>query len=162
MILDAHLHIGTWDLEKFFGLKNDVQETDALLEACGIAGGIVTTSDQRRNAGLLAELLRQARQKYWFFPWLHPGDPDDLPFLVQQSEFIAGLKLHPAVSQRPVTDPGYEPFLRLAEQRQLPVLIHCGRWQRSRGTGSPWRSLGLTRRGSSSSPTWEATGLYSG
>lgn len=133
MILDAHLHIGAWDLEKFYGLSNDLTGTDALLEACGITGGIVTTSDQRHNADLLAELLRQAKRRYWFFPWLHPGDPDDLPFLVQHLEFIAGLKLHPALSQRPVTDPGYEPYLRFAEQRDLPVLIHCGRWQEVAG-----------------------------
>jgi predicted TIM-barrel fold metal-dependent hydrolase len=133
MILDAHLHIGVWDLEKFYGLKSDVPETEEILESCGIAGGIVTTSDQRRNQGLLKELLRLGKKRYWFFPWVHPGDQDDFPFLVQSLELVAGLKFHPALSQRPVTDQGYEPYFQFAEQRGLPVLIHCGRWQEVSG-----------------------------
>lgn len=133
MILDAHLHIGDWDLEKFYGLKSDVPGTDEVLEACGIAGGIVTTSDQRQNQNLLKELLRFGKKRYWFFPWVHPGDPGDFPFLIQSLDLVAGLKFHPALSQKPVTDPGYEPYFQFAEQRRLPVLIHCGRWQEVAG-----------------------------
>lgn len=133
MILDAHLHIGAWNLEKFYGLHNDVAGTNEVLEACGIAGGIVTTTDRRRNQSLLSELLRQGTKRYWFFPWVHPGDPEDFPFLIRNIDFVAGLKFHPALSQKPVTDPGYEPYLQFAEQRGLPVLIHCGRWQEVAG-----------------------------
>jgi predicted TIM-barrel fold metal-dependent hydrolase len=133
MILDAHLHIGAWNLEKFYGLQCDVKGTNDVLEACGIAGGIVTTTDQRRNQSLLSELLRQGTKRYWFFPWVHPEDPEDFPFLVRNLDFVAGLKFHPALSQKPVTDPGYIPYLQFAEQRGLPVLIHCGRWQEVAG-----------------------------
>ena len=133
MILDAHLHIGAWALEKFYGLANDVPGTDEVLDACGIAGGIVTPSDQRRNQRLLADLLQKGKKRYWFFPWVHPGDPEDFPFLVKNLDFIAGLKFHPALSRKAVTDPGYEPYLQFADQRGLPVLIHCGRWQEVAG-----------------------------
>lgn len=133
MILDAHLHIGAWDLEKFYGLASDVPGTNAVLDSCGIAGGIVTTSDQRRNQSLLTGLLSQGAKRYWFFPWILPGDSADFPFLVQNLGLIAGLKFHPALSKRPVTDAGYEPYLQFADQRNLPVLIHCGRWQEVAG-----------------------------
>jgi predicted TIM-barrel fold metal-dependent hydrolase len=108
-----------------------VRELEHTLAEVGASGAVVTTSDRRENALLLAEMARDGKLSYWFFPWVDPGQGAraDLAFLQENRSDIAGLKLHPSLSRVRVTEPGYAPFLDFARSQRLPVLVHCGQWQ---------------------------------
>jgi predicted TIM-barrel fold metal-dependent hydrolase len=41
---------------------------------------------------------------------------------------VAGLKIHPSLSRKRITDDGFRPALELAAEHDLVVLVHCGRW----------------------------------
>lgn len=131
MILDAHVHIGQWDDPVLSHTSATVKELEHTLAEVGASGAVLTTSDRRENAQLLAEIARDGNLTYWPFPWVDPGEGAmaDLAFLEDHRSHIAGLKLHPSLSRAPVTEPGYTPFLEFASNQRLPVLVHCGQWQ---------------------------------
>lgn len=43
---------------------------------------------------------------------------------------LRGIKLHPLICQLDIADPRHDRFYELAEERRLPVIVHCGhgRW----------------------------------
>jgi predicted TIM-barrel fold metal-dependent hydrolase len=131
LILDAHVHVGTWDDPVLSYTSTTIGQLDETLSEVGISGAVVTTSDRRENAALLDEIREEARLRYWFFPWVDPGAGarSDLVFLDAHRSRISGLKLHPSLSRVRVTDRGYQPFLDFAARERLPVLVHCGQWQ---------------------------------
>jgi predicted TIM-barrel fold metal-dependent hydrolase len=101
---------------------------ECLIET-GIDGAILTATDERANHAVSAFISRSNRRKYWFFPWVNPGVRDDLDYVRTNRGLIHGLKLHPSCDRVRITDARTEPFLRLAEDEGLPVMVHCGRWQ---------------------------------
>ncbi len=135
MIIDAHLHIGAWDHPGFLGRRCDVADAIAVLDANGIDGAVMAPTDRGDNPGLLAE-MQAARQggfagPLWFFAWARP-EPEgraDLDFVAGHRGAVAGLKLHPSLARRRITDPAFGPALELAAAHDLVVLCHCGRWQ---------------------------------
>jgi predicted TIM-barrel fold metal-dependent hydrolase len=126
-MIDGHVHVGRWS-DRFFGLEVRLPEVDEVLEACGLEGAVVTSTDLRDNESLLAGIAR-ARLEYWFFPWVDPRTRDDLRRLEEWGDRVAGLKFHPSCDGVRITDPRCEPYLEYAAGRNLPVLVHCGRWQ---------------------------------
>src|SRR5262249_48670622 len=52
----------------------------------------------------------------------------DLAWVRAHAADVAGLKIHPSLSRRRITDDGFRPALELAEELGLVVLVHCGRW----------------------------------
>jgi predicted TIM-barrel fold metal-dependent hydrolase len=131
LILDAHVHVGQWDDPVLGHTSTTVKELEHTLAEVGASGAVVTTSDRRENARLLAEIARDGNLIYWPFAWVDPGlgAKADLAFLEDKRAHIAGLKLHPSISRVRVTELGYAPFLEFARNQRLPVLVHCGQWQ---------------------------------
>jgi predicted TIM-barrel fold metal-dependent hydrolase len=128
VIIDGHIHAGFWSPKNFLGRGVPFEEIDACLEDCGIAGGVLTSTDLRDNDGVI-EFMKRAGRKYWFFPWVNPGVPGELDYLRSRRASIHGIKLHPSVDRIKITDPAAAPFLEFAETERLPVMVHCGRWQ---------------------------------
>ena len=126
-MIDGHVHIGRWS-DRFFGLEITVDQVDETLEECGLEGAVVTATDLRDNESVLRQ-LETAVLRYWFFPWVDPRETDGLRRLEDWGSRISGLKFHPSCDQVRITDPLCEPFLEFAQDRDLPVLVHCGRWQ---------------------------------
>ncbi|MGD9141715.1 MAG: amidohydrolase family protein [bacterium] len=128
MIIDGHIHAGFWSPGNFLGRGVPYEEIDACLEDCGIEGGVLTSTDLKRNDEVM-DFIARAHKRYWFFPWVNPAVPGDLDYLKSRRESIDGIKLHPSVDRIRITDPAAEPILDYAEAEGLPVMVHCGRWQ---------------------------------
>jgi len=135
VIVDAHLHIGTWEHPDFLGRSCSLADAALVLRELDIGGAAIVPTDQCDNAGLLAEareLLHAGDStKWWFFPWVQIDDtmPTSLAWLEANAGAITGLKIHPSLSRRRIVDPEFASLLELAETRGWVVLVHCGRWQ---------------------------------
>jgi len=130
---DMHCHVGTWETTDFCGRATDLADLIALYEDLGFSGALVTTTDRAENAALTREIEDYSgpldlRFAFWVLP-------DNLAELEGLAPRVSALKIHPSFLRRPVTDPGFEPFLRIAEQNAWPVVVHCGRWQEIAGYG---------------------------
>ena len=128
MIIDGHIHAGYWSPGNFLGRGVPYEDIDACLEECGIDGGVLTSTDLRKNDSVI-EFMGRASRRYWFFPWVNPSVEGDLDYLRSRRDSIHGIKLHPSVDRVRITDPAAGPFLDLAAEERLPVMVHCGRWQ---------------------------------
>ena len=141
-IIDSHIHVGRWNYEHYRHITcaitskdsalTSISPVDQVLAECGIDGAVLLPTDACDNQGILDELraYRGAR-KYWLFSWCNPGD-DSLAWIRTHLDHISGLKIHASLDrcEGSVGNPAYEPFLELAAERHLPVLVHCGRWQK--------------------------------
>jgi uncharacterized protein len=137
VIVDAHIHVGSWLHPDFLGRACDVEGTLAMLVASGVSGAVIMPSDRCANAELRGELLAAIDRGFdgplWFLPWIRPvgeGAPGaaDLAWVRAHRRDLAGLKIHPSLSRVRITDDAFRPALELAEELGLVVLVHCGRW----------------------------------
>ena len=133
MIIDAHIHVGVWDHPGFLGRRCDLREAIRELEVSGIDGAALLPTDQCDNAGLLAQAREVLAEGYqgmlWMFPWVRPDVAMDLEWVAENLSSVTGLKIHPSLARLRITEDAFQPALRLANQNQLVVLVHCGRWQ---------------------------------
>lgn len=128
MIVDGHIHAGYWSNANFLGRGLPYEDIDTCLEECGIGGGVLTSTDLRRNDEVI-DFISRARKRYWFFPWVNPTVPGELDYIKSRRDRVNGIKLHPSVDRVRITDPAAAPFLEYAESEGIPVMVHCGRWQ---------------------------------
>lgn len=126
-MIDGHIHVGKWS-DRFFGLECRLSGVDEVLSDCGLEGAVVTATDLRDNESVLRQ-LDECKLKYWFFPWVDPGDPDGIRKISDWGPVVTGLKFHPSCDGVRITDPRVEPWFEYAEENNLPILVHCGRWQ---------------------------------
>jgi predicted TIM-barrel fold metal-dependent hydrolase len=133
LIIDAHIHVGTWDHADFLGRSCTVAQTLTMLDECGIEGAALLPTDQCDNAGLLREAQQALADGYkgslWIFAWYRPDRAGQLAWIRENSGHLTGIKIHPSLSRLRPTDEAFLPALDLAEELNLIVLIHCGRWQ---------------------------------
>ncbi len=138
LIIDAHIHVGTWNHPDFLGRSCTLDETLLVLEQAGVSGAAICPTDQIQNTELLADARRVLAAGYtgklWLFPWMRPVSGDgqgkqDLQFAIDNRKSITGIKIHPSLSRLRITDPAFAPILEFAHRTGLVVLVHCGRWQ---------------------------------
>lgn len=134
-VLDGHVHWGEWRPEREGWPGASLAAIKDALARSGIDGAVLMPTDQGDNAGL-ADALAADPSGFHFFAWVDPNEPDrTMAFLEDHAEHVAGLKIHPSLEGKRVTDPAWRPFLDFAECRRLPVIVHAGRWQEM----SSWR-----------------------
>ena len=131
MLIDAHIHVGSWNYNYYSPLSVKVTELNKLLARWGIDGAIIFPTDIKNNAQLLNQIKKYGKKKYWFFPWCDPKNKDIIKFLDQNLKYINGLKIHSSLDmiKGGITNKLYKPFLNFAGQVGIPVFVHCGRWQ---------------------------------
>ncbi|MBN1103513.1 MAG: amidohydrolase family protein [Deltaproteobacteria bacterium] len=136
-MIDAHVHVGDW---KYFRTNArfplSAAETLEGLRRRGFSGTVLMPSECKGNEELLAEIRNSdftADFRIFLFPWVHPGNREDTHFLKVHRREVSGIKIHPSLDRTPLTDPGYHRALSLAEDLQLPVLVHCGQWRETAG-----------------------------
>lgn len=128
-ILDGHVHVGTWDHPPFCGHGTTFDESIAMLQAAGVAGALVTTTDRRDHVALVEACAVPRAVRTWAALWVSPTTLEaDLDAMEQLAGRYRALKLHPSLSRIAISDDVWRPFLREAERRALPVVVHCGRW----------------------------------
>jgi predicted TIM-barrel fold metal-dependent hydrolase len=129
-IIDAHVHVGSWDHVDFLGRGTSLDETIAVMSESGVAGCAIMPTDRLDNQGLLAEAAaRSDRLSLWFFAWVRPDERADLDWVERHRGQVTGLKVHPSLSRVRITDDAFAPALELAASLDLVVVVHCGRWQ---------------------------------
>ena len=57
MIIDSHIHVGAWDYEYYFPLRNTAEGLCRVLDGCDIESAIVMPSDRKENTALLKDLI---------------------------------------------------------------------------------------------------------
>ena len=131
--IDAHVHVGVWDLPDFCGRGASLDEVLVQLDRAGLDGAVVYPTDRADNQGLVEAVAAANRPHLYFFAWAVPGDPSCLDFLEREAGRVSGLKLHPSIYRHAVTDPAFEPFVDWAARHDKLVSAHCGRWQEVAG-----------------------------
>jgi len=139
VIIDAHVHIGDWDHEWYpHSEGNDPAELYRWVD-----GAVFIPSDQKRNAIVRETIKHSIDDELWFFiPWFEPQslmDASTFRFIEKNMDDIVGLKVHSSGDKIPggFTNNIYKPLLNLARSFDLPLLVHCGRWQETAG----WKYL---------------------
>ncbi len=135
MILDGHVHWGAWTPEREGWPGATLDEIQDSLRRSGVDGAVLMPTDTGDNDALLAALTPRPANVF-LFAWADPHEPArTMDFLERNERAVDGLKFHPSLERVRVDDPAWRPFLEFAESRQLPVVVHCGRWQEM----SSWR-----------------------
>jgi len=65
------------------------------------------------------------------FMFCHPISGDKISEFMKKY-IIYGFKVHPSISQMRIDDDGFGPLLKIADEYNIPVLVHCGRGEKSR------------------------------
>ncbi len=130
MILDAHIHVGKWNFEKYRGMELTLNQAVEKMKKSGVDGALLITSDQKKNKQLLGEILAdRSGLELYFAHWVSPDNGEELNFLEENLDSIYGIKIHPSFERTRVTDSRFIPYLKFCDDNSLTVQIHCGRWQ---------------------------------
>jgi len=139
MIIDSHVHIGDWDYE-WYSYNNG---NDPILLYNWVDMAVFIPTDMKQNSELLQTLRLTMKRDTWFFiPWFDPKDvlsESTFRFIEKNIAGIHGLKVHSSIDKIPcgISNNIYKPLLNLARSFDLPLLVHCGRWQEMAG----WKYL---------------------
>lgn len=141
MIIDMHVHIGT--ILTFDMNENDVLET---MQSHGIEFALVSNIEgsevdfsqkkipmrhQHSQDEINQRVIRFAH-KYpnqigallWIRPRMEQCDNALRRMILKHRDVIYGLKLHPFHSAVAIDDPRVEPYIKLAKEFHLPILVH--------------------------------------
>lgn len=133
---DGHVHVGAWRLPDFAGHASDPADLLFIYRRWAYAGALVFSTDAADNVGLLEVIPRSDGELVFRHAyWVAPEREANFDILAKTADRWAALKIHPSLLRRPISDPGFEPYLDLAASLHIPVLVHCGRWQEMAGYG---------------------------
>lgn len=138
MIIDSHVHIGMHeniDMKLEYILKSmEKYKIDFSLvssaEAEEYNGNLerLNSRDQVILNRSLIDVVKRYPDKLGALIWCKPKNEivtDELEQLVEENlQYIYGFKFHPFHSQLPFNDPLMEPYIRLAEKFNLPIVSH--------------------------------------
>lgn len=129
MIIDAHGHVGPWG--DFFIPQPSAEWLVTTsgrigIDVTGISHLVAVGYDTRLGNRMAIDLAAEYPGRLGAWLVANPHDGDGVRVLGEQLDRagVWGLKLHPDVHQCAALDPRYEPYLRLAVERDVPVLCH--------------------------------------
>jgi predicted TIM-barrel fold metal-dependent hydrolase len=133
MIIDCHTHINNYHDEAVDSLHASVENIQREMRRNRIDIALVLTSYKvspgRPSTRATIEALRSLRHLHVVagipFATLASTGLEDLREGLRAGD-IRGLKLYPGYEQFYPNDPGLEPVYRLAEEYDVPVMIHSG------------------------------------
>ena len=139
-IVDAHAHLASW---------HSVPESEGNLllgmERHGIATTLVSHADCTSFPGEaqapvtplssvegLSQVIAFARKHpgriygaAWFKPLVEPVPPEGFVRLIQENrDIVKALKFHPFCERVALDDPRVAPYIQLARELDLPILVH--------------------------------------
>jgi len=132
--IDAHVHIGRWQLPDFAGREQTLAEANQVYLRWNWSGAVVFPTDEGRSEELLRAAGAMQGPVAWRVGfWADFGAPANLGIFETRVADFALLKLHPSCLRTPATDARFSPYLEIAAARGMPTVIHCGRWQEVAG-----------------------------
>jgi hypothetical protein len=135
-ITDGHVHIGRWS-SVFLDYESDVKEAAEVMKSAGVDSAVALPCDTFENEKLLKEILNQNEFRFHFACWINPDDTNLDSFIENYGVHIKALKIHPSFQRRNVLDMSYQKYFDYAESRNIPAIIHCGRWKEIAGYNFP-------------------------
>lgn len=131
MVIDGHIHVGDWVYKHYASLSITVKDLNSLLDKSRIDGAVIFPSDKKDNVGLLSQIKKSGKKRYWFFPWFNPRCNNWKEFFKEHIADISGIKIHSSLDRvmGGVTNKIYLPMLEFAKEKKLLMYVHCGRWQ---------------------------------
>lgn len=135
MIIDGHIHL----IPKAFNENHtkiffDISELDKWLTQTPNSKAVVMTTiiqycdSIKINKEFLSTIESFQKKKQIFpFLWIHPDQLIEEHFKIFS---FSGFKFHPSISQQQIDT--NERILKLCEKYKKPILIHCGRNEKSR------------------------------
>jgi predicted TIM-barrel fold metal-dependent hydrolase len=151
MIIDVHGHIG-----RSANTQTELIAIDAYVRSCSIHSLLISnmraavTSDPHAdldetdaNMAVLEAIERRPRLSAVY--WVRPGRPDSHPQAVAgalETEPFVAILLAPRLNEFGLDDPKIDAYVMAAARVNRPVLVICGRDERSR----PRRAYDLARR----------------
>lgn len=135
MIIDSHTHIvPSLSNPNLVGIKFDWSDLDFWLSSkprskCAIMPTITQFCDSVSLNKEFINALKAFPRKDQVLPfmWIHPNQLEAKHF---KELSFSGFKFHPSTSQSTIDD--NEKMLELCEKNRKPILIHCGRDEKSR------------------------------
>ncbi len=146
-IIDAHAHLGAYKGKKecVSALLEGMARRNISLSLVSNAGCSEFPSGGNASPKPLSALrgLKECLELQMDYPgkfksllWIRPNLENRrkalFDFVFSHRNEIAGLKFHPYFSRLPITSEKLEPYLELAEELSLPVLVHTAADQYSR------------------------------
>lgn len=137
MIIDMHCHTGIFEkknLTKMFINSMKKYNIDFALfsnvEAVEYTDKQVLLENQKDSISINKKSIYLCK-KYpnigtllWLKPATEKVDEKLKKFIIKNRQYIYGLKFHPFYSNLRFDDPKYEPYIELAKEFSLPILIH--------------------------------------
>ncbi len=147
MMIDVHAHIGVVPGSFQMPLENQLYGMEKYGIDYALISDIRCGESQTRPDGKTpfqtvinqeaADIIRQHKDRLGLMLWCRPNaeagftrEFEDI--CLQNRDIVKGLKVHPDISGLPFYDPKIYPYLEMAEQYQLPVLIHTQETANSR------------------------------
>ncbi len=129
-VIDIHAHIGSYSA--FHIPRPDAAAMVEVMDRVGVAATAASASgawaaDMRTGNDLVAEAVRAYPDRFIGYGVINPNYPDDIDAELNRIRDVLGfrmIKVHPAVHQRVITDPAYEPVFAFAGETSMPVLTH--------------------------------------
>ena len=139
MIIDAHAHIGSWPTLK--ESEYEIVESNkkykisfTLLSDCDCSEFPSTHKypahivSQEFGLRKVLQFVKHDPKHFGAAVWINPHNQtvtDELKDLIKKNrEYIYALKMHPFESHLRITSPRMKPYLELAREFQLPILVH--------------------------------------
>ena len=121
----------------FLGRSCTMDDALQVLRDVGASAAAVCPTDQCKNSELVSEAERVCAKdrsiSIWTLPWMRAFDSaegrSDLDFLQSNLARVAGIKIHPSLTRKPITDDVFDAVLQEVAGAGKVVLVHCGRWQ---------------------------------
>jgi predicted TIM-barrel fold metal-dependent hydrolase len=135
-IIDGHTHIGQWS-SIFFNYKSSINDAIEVFKKSGVDEAICMPADSEPNERLLLGIKSIMDFKIYFCAWINPFDDMLDSFLEKNINDIKVFKVHPSLEKMRVSDLAYSKYLDIAEENNIPVIVHCGRWQEIAGYKFP-------------------------
>lgn len=135
VIIDAHVHLLPSDRSRVFWTERSYME---MAEEFGVSRAVCMPNLHRRvpdwaaNANLMHKLGTSTRMLAFYLPVLFVSPHDDFPIEQAKNPFVCGLKFHPSVHQVCTSDTRMTSSWAAAKSLNLPVIVHCGRNEKSR------------------------------
>lgn len=126
-LFDAHTHIGRNDPDGFRCSAADLEEA---LTGAGARAVVFPMQEPGGYREANDEVLSAARESGGRLVPFCRLDPRDDPVAEARRALelgAQGIKLHPRAERFSLHDPEVDPILALADERELPVLVHAGR-----------------------------------
>lgn len=128
MIIDSHIHIGNWS-DVFFNYGTTVEQAVEVMKSAGVEAAVCMPTDATSNQELFSQTIDIPDFKFYYMAWINPLDDKLDSFLEENLDRVSFFKIHPSLQRRRITDPSFEKYLIKAEERKIPIVVHCGRWQ---------------------------------